>query len=303
MSAASLPRCSTWTGRAMPSRMGPIASRATDPPEQLVGDVRGVQVGEDKTLAVAASVLNGSSARNRRIAAAFRLHFTVDFKSRIAFLHTHYRLGHLVRFRMARRAEIRKRQHRNTRLDPEPSARIARSSSAISARVSASGSMFTVVSAKNISSCCRIMMYRPATCLTSGAVPITSSAGRMVSGYADVLAGDQAVGIAFVHHHAAEIRCLPHQLARLVERHALALPRREQLLCVALLAGCHRPNGPRFQCRTDRAFSACAFSRITSRGPAGPAGRCLPRQLCTAARMTVRSRPREKRCAWGPGAL
>jgi len=58
----------------------------------------------------------------------------------------------------------------------------AAASVAVSASVSASGSMFTVVSAKNRISRSSTIMYSPATRRTPGAVPMACSAGRIVSG-------------------------------------------------------------------------------------------------------------------------
>ena len=52
----------------------------------------------------------------------------------------------------------------------------------MSASVSASGSMLTVVSAKNITSFFSSIMYMPVARLTSGRTPMIWSAGRIVSG-------------------------------------------------------------------------------------------------------------------------
>ena len=57
---------------------------------------------------------------------------------------------------------------------------------AMSASVSASGSMLTVVSAKNFTSFFSTIMYMPAARLTPGRMPRICSAGRMVSGYGAV---------------------------------------------------------------------------------------------------------------------
>jgi hypothetical protein len=53
---------------------------------------------------------------------------------------------------------------------------------AVSASVSASGSMFTVASAKNFTVFFSSIMYMPVARRTSGRIPSTCSAGRMVSG-------------------------------------------------------------------------------------------------------------------------
>ena len=52
----------------------------------------------------------------------------------------------------------------------------------ISTNSSTFGSMFTVVSAKNIGPCLVNIKYIPATLLVSASVPIICNAGRMVSG-------------------------------------------------------------------------------------------------------------------------
>ena len=56
-------------------------------------------------------------------------------------------------------------------------------SAAISASCSASGSMFTVVSARRTTRFLNISRYAPETCFTPGRVFTICRAGRMTSGY------------------------------------------------------------------------------------------------------------------------
>ena len=67
---------------------------------------------------------------------------------------------------------------------------------AMSASVSASGSMLMVASAKNFTSFFSSIMYMPAARRTSGRMPRICSAGRIVSGIRRGQPGDQAVGVA-----------------------------------------------------------------------------------------------------------
>ena len=128
------------------------------------------------------------------------------------------------------------------------SARSGCAAYAICASCSAVGSMFTVVSAQKITCFSNTSMYMPLTSPAFGCAPITSSAGRIVSGIVQVHAGHERVGVAAADHARAEIVAVVQPAARFVEAHALSLAALPHVLRV-LLAPRRRRTDPRSRCR------------------------------------------------------
>ncbi len=105
-------------GFARPHQDGPDRLGAAQPRHQFEGDVAGFQGGEDEHVRLGlerVEIVGG--VQNFGHKGRVRLHFAVDDQVGPARLGDLRRAGHLVRERMARAAEIAERKHRDARFD------------------------------------------------------------------------------------------------------------------------------------------------------------------------------------------
>ncbi len=233
-------------------------------------------------------------AQDRLVDGRVRLHLAVhDERRDRAAAGSRTASRHLLGVRVAHRSEVREREHRDARLDPERRARCAPPRSAICASCSAVGSMLTVVSAQKTTCFSKTSMYMP---LTSPARRMRADRPRARAASSPDSACSRPTSSA-----SASPRATMHDAEVVAVVTAGAAPRRATVPFAGVAArGSARTRRARGDVGgildRDLRRARCAFRRAMSRivvlvAEQHRLARCRRRRGCCAARMIFGSSP------------